>query len=68
MHTFLVQKQQNYFKKARLVLFIIKFPIYIPVELRKTHAMAQSILPKVQPIKLEKHHLRIDYPDPLLPN
>ena len=30
MHTFLVQKQQNYFKKVRILLLIIKFPILRP--------------------------------------
>ena len=30
MHTFQVQKHQNYFKKARILLLIIKFPILRP--------------------------------------
>ena len=41
---------------------------HLPVELRKTRVMAQSILPKVQPAEPKTRHLQIDYPDLLLPN
>ena len=41
---------------------------YLPVGLRKTRVMAQSILPKVQPAEPKTHHLQIDYPDLRLPN
>ena len=48
--------------------FVQNRNVNLPVGLRKTRVMAQSILPKVQPAEPKTHHLQIDYPDLRLPN
>ena len=48
--------------------FVQNRNVNLPVGLRKTRVMAQSILPEVQPAKPETHHLQIDYQDLRLPN